>query len=177
MEVSPATAVLPSDALASSGCDSVTIEYANSKSLTLETGEIGRLANGSIMLKAGDTMVYTNACADYQLLESDFTPLQVAYHERLSAAGRTACASLAPEHASQNPALYSHHANLVQCLIAFSAQNQCTGIGLCHALFFQGVLSVQWWIHQARWAPPRDRDSYLKAGGPPTAALVPQGVA
>lgn len=96
VEVGPAAAALPIDVLTSARCDAVTIEYAGSKSLTLETGEIGRLANGSIMLKAGDTMVYTNACADYKLLESDFTPLQVAYHERLSAAGRTACASSTP---------------------------------------------------------------------------------
>jgi hypothetical protein len=86
-------ASLPINDLASSRCDTKTIKYAGSKSLTLETGEIGRLASGSIMLTAGDTMIYTNACADYELLNSDFTPLQVAYHERLSAAGRTACAS------------------------------------------------------------------------------------
>lgn len=73
-----------------SRADSISIKYANSQSLTLETGEIGRLANGSAMLTAGDTMIYTNVCADSQVLESDFTPLQIAYHERLSAAGRTA---------------------------------------------------------------------------------------
>jgi hypothetical protein len=86
-------AVLP-DPLAGSRCDTISIQYAGSKTLTLETGEIGRLANGSIMLTAGDTMIYTNACASQELLDSDFTPLQVVYHERLSAAGRTACAPL-----------------------------------------------------------------------------------
>lgn len=88
----PAATALPIDVLTNSRCDTKSIEYADSKSITLETGEIGRLANGSIMLRAGDTMIYTNVCSDYEILESDFTPLQIVYHERLSAAGRTACA-------------------------------------------------------------------------------------
>jgi hypothetical protein len=78
------------DALNSATSQSVRIEYAGSKRLTLETGEIGRLAAGSVMLTAGDTMIYTNVCASPQVMDADFTPLQVAYHERLSAAGRTA---------------------------------------------------------------------------------------
>eukprot|EP00892_Ulva_mutabilis_P002428 jgi/Ulvmu1/12186/UM085_0050.1 len=68
----------------------VTIQYAGSKELTLETGEIGRLAGGSIMLTAGETMIYSNSCADRNPMQGGFTPLQVSYHERLSAGGRTA---------------------------------------------------------------------------------------
>lgn len=79
---------LPADAQHSR----VTITYAGSKSITLETGEMGRLAAGSVMLTAGETMIYSNACAERTPMSGDFTPLQVSYHERLSAAGRTACA-------------------------------------------------------------------------------------
>lgn len=68
----------------------VTISYAGSKSIVLETGEIGRLAGGAVMLTAGETVIYSNACADRTPMAGGYTPLQVTYHERLSAGGRTA---------------------------------------------------------------------------------------
>jgi hypothetical protein len=70
------------------------IKYAGGKELKLETGEIGRLASGSVMLTSGDTMLYTNVCIDPETKgDGHFVPLQVVYHERMSASGRTQCAS------------------------------------------------------------------------------------
>lgn len=58
--------------------------------LTLETGEIGRQANGAVMAKLGDTMLYTTACCSNEPAgDGSFLPLQVHYAERFSAAGRT----------------------------------------------------------------------------------------
>lgn len=71
---------------------SVDIGYGDGQSLRLETGEIGRLAAASVMLTAGDTMLYTTVCHDREPKgDGSFIPLQVIYQERLSAGGRTLC--------------------------------------------------------------------------------------
>jgi polyribonucleotide nucleotidyltransferase len=58
--------------------------------IVLETGEIGRQANGAILATMGDTVIYTTACCDTKPTgDGSFTPLQVHYQERFSAAGRT----------------------------------------------------------------------------------------
>lgn len=86
---------------------SVTITYAGSRLITLETGEMGRLAAGSVMLTAGETKIYSNACAERTPMSGGFTPLQVSYHERLSAGGRTACAPPPPNLPSNRSHLWS----------------------------------------------------------------------
>lgn len=94
---------LPPDAVAfamlpSMDHQEVTIEYAKGRSLKLETGEIGRLASGSVMLTSGDTMVYCNACVEPEAKEGlGFAPFSVHFQERMSAGGRTLCA-LPPPH-------------------------------------------------------------------------------
>jgi polyribonucleotide nucleotidyltransferase len=64
--------------------------------LVIETGEIGRLAGGAVMVSAGETMVYATACSGPPPSsesggsnDGSFVPLQVHYQERFSAAGRT----------------------------------------------------------------------------------------
>lgn len=58
--------------------------------LTFETGKIAKQASGSIVLKTGDTVILTTACASNEPMEGvDFLPLRVDYQERLSAAGKT----------------------------------------------------------------------------------------
>lgn len=61
------------------------------KTLTLETGKIGRQAGGSVLLRCEDTVVFATACASATASEEiDFLPLRVDYQEKYSSAGRTA---------------------------------------------------------------------------------------
>ncbi|KAI7736786.1 hypothetical protein M8C21_016433 [Ambrosia artemisiifolia] len=58
--------------------------------ITVETGQIGRQASGSVVVRDGETIVYTTVCmADVPSEPSDFFPMSVHYQERFSAAGRT----------------------------------------------------------------------------------------
>lgn len=66
-----------------------TIEVGNQK-LIFETGVIAKQANGSVILRVGDTMVFSTACAKNEASEEvDFFPLRVDYQEKFSAAGKT----------------------------------------------------------------------------------------
>ncbi|KAK9785006.1 hypothetical protein WJX73_001650 [Symbiochloris irregularis] len=56
--------------------------------ITLETGEIGRQANGAVMLTVGETVIYATACCGDQGADGSFLPMQVQYSERFSSAGR-----------------------------------------------------------------------------------------
>jgi len=58
--------------------------------LIFETGKIARQANGAVLVRCGDTMVFNTAVAAPQAAESiDFFPLRVDYQEKFSAAGKT----------------------------------------------------------------------------------------
>jgi polyribonucleotide nucleotidyltransferase len=60
------------------------------KEIILENGLIARQAGGSIMLKAGETMILATVCSkDKPADEIDFLPLKVDYTERFSSAGKT----------------------------------------------------------------------------------------
>ncbi|NGX38403.1 MAG: Polyribonucleotide nucleotidyltransferase [Chlamydiae bacterium] len=60
------------------------------RELTFETGKIARQANGSVILRSGDTMILATACAsDTPLLDVDFLPLRVDYQEKFSSSGKT----------------------------------------------------------------------------------------
>ncbi|CAG9464049.1 unnamed protein product [Pedinophyceae sp. YPF-701] len=67
---------------------SVTVTIGG-RELTLETGEVGRQADGSIMATEGETVILTTACAGNAMGDGSFVPFQVQYQERFSAAGRT----------------------------------------------------------------------------------------
>jgi polyribonucleotide nucleotidyltransferase len=57
--------------------------------VTLETGELARQANGSVLVTMGDTVVLVTACAEAQPRPGrDFFPLTVNYQEKTYAAGR-----------------------------------------------------------------------------------------
>lgn len=61
----------------------------NGKKLTIETGRFAKQANGSVMVRCGDTMVLVTAVAAEEAKEDqDFFPLQVEYREKTSAAGK-----------------------------------------------------------------------------------------
>jgi polyribonucleotide nucleotidyltransferase len=58
--------------------------------ITFETGQIARQANGAVVVKAGETMVFTSACASSEAMENvDFLPLRVDYQEKFASAGKT----------------------------------------------------------------------------------------
>ena len=65
-----------------------TTELAGRK-LTIETGKIAGLANGSVMVKYGDTVVMVNVTASKEPKDGvDFFPLSVDYEEKLYAVGK-----------------------------------------------------------------------------------------
>lgn len=60
------------------------------KELVFETGKMARQANGSVMLRCGDTVVFATACASQDPLpDVDFLPLRVDYQEKFSSVGKT----------------------------------------------------------------------------------------
>ena len=59
------------------------------KSFSIETGRFAKQANGSVMVRYGDTMVLVTAVASPEAKpDQDFFPLQVEYREKTSAAGK-----------------------------------------------------------------------------------------
>ena len=59
------------------------------RTLTIETGKLAGLANGSALVKYGDTAVLVNVTASKEPKEGiDFFPLSVDYQERLYAVGK-----------------------------------------------------------------------------------------
>lgn len=60
------------------------------KILSIETGKIGRQADGSVIVKYGETIVHAAVCASKKKPEKfeDFIPLTVNYQEKTYAAGR-----------------------------------------------------------------------------------------
>jgi len=59
------------------------------KIFSIETGRYARQANGSVMVRYGDTMVLVSAVASPEAREDQsFFPLQVEYREKTSAAGK-----------------------------------------------------------------------------------------
>jgi polyribonucleotide nucleotidyltransferase len=62
----------------------------NGKEIVFESGKIARQANGSVMVRSGDTMVLATACSSPEPLpDVDFLPLKVDYQEKFSGAGKT----------------------------------------------------------------------------------------
>src|SRR5437667_12511416 len=67
---------------------SATAKVGN-QSIQIETGRLAKQADGSVLLRAGDSMVLVTAVSQKEpKLGFDFFPLTVDYQERLSAAGR-----------------------------------------------------------------------------------------
>lgn len=55
---------------------------------SLETGQLAKFANGSVVVKCGETIVLVTAVASDELKDVDFLPLTVEYREKLSAVGK-----------------------------------------------------------------------------------------
>lgn len=66
-----------------------TIELADGRSITIETGKLAKQADGSVVVRMGDTMVLATVVSAKEANEDvDFMPLSVDYREKFSAAGR-----------------------------------------------------------------------------------------
>ncbi|EPT34762.1 polyribonucleotide nucleotidyltransferase [Bacteroidetes bacterium oral taxon 272 str. F0290] len=66
-----------------------TIELPDGRTITLETGKLAKQADGSVMLRMGNTMLLATVCAAKDAVPgTDFMPLQVDYKEKYSAFGR-----------------------------------------------------------------------------------------
>ena len=66
-----------------------TIELADGRRIEIETGKLAKQADGSVVVKMGDTMLLgTVVAAKDAKPDTDFMPLQVEYKEKYAAAGR-----------------------------------------------------------------------------------------
>ncbi len=66
-----------------------TIEMPGGNSISIETGKLAKQADGSVVVKMGDTMLLATVVSNKDAREGvDFLPLTVEYKEKFSAAGR-----------------------------------------------------------------------------------------
>ena len=66
-----------------------TIDRGDGRSITIETGKLAKQANGSVVVRQGDTMLLATVVASEEAKEGiDFLPLTVEYREKYAAAGR-----------------------------------------------------------------------------------------
>ncbi|MEN8117829.1 MAG: polyribonucleotide nucleotidyltransferase [Bacteroidota bacterium] len=66
-----------------------TIELADGKTITIETGKLAKQADGSVVVRMGDTMLLATVVSAKEAKEDvDFMPVSVDYREKFSAAGR-----------------------------------------------------------------------------------------
>ena len=66
----------------------VVIELAPGKTIEISTGKMSNLANGSCIMKMGDTQILVAACSGPARPGTDFFPLQVDYREKYCSAGK-----------------------------------------------------------------------------------------
>ncbi len=66
-----------------------TIQLADGRTITIETGKVAKQTDGAVMLKMNNTVLLATVCAAKDAVPgTDFMPLQVDYREQYSAAGR-----------------------------------------------------------------------------------------
>jgi polyribonucleotide nucleotidyltransferase len=66
-----------------------TITMGDGREITIETGKLAKQADGSVMVRMGDTMLLATVCAAKEALpDTDFMPLSVEYKEKFAAFGR-----------------------------------------------------------------------------------------
>ena len=58
------------------------------KNITIETGELAKQANGSVLVRYGDTVILTAAVMGHTPITQDFFPLTVLYQEKLYSVGK-----------------------------------------------------------------------------------------
>ena len=66
-----------------------TIQLADGRTITIETGKVAKQADGSVVLRMNNTVLLATVCAAKDAVPgTDFMPLQVDYREQYAAAGR-----------------------------------------------------------------------------------------
>jgi polyribonucleotide nucleotidyltransferase len=66
-----------------------TITLDDGRQITIETGRLARQANGSAVVKMGNTMLLATVVSNKERREGiDFLPLSVDYQEKFASAGR-----------------------------------------------------------------------------------------
>lgn len=66
-----------------------TFDLGDGRTVTLETGKLARQADGSVVVKVGDTMLLATVVSNKEPKEDvDFFPLSVDYQEKFASAGR-----------------------------------------------------------------------------------------
>jgi polyribonucleotide nucleotidyltransferase len=66
-----------------------TFKLADGREITLETGKLAKQADGSVVVKMGDTMLLATVVSNKDAKEgTDFLPLSVDYQEKFASAGR-----------------------------------------------------------------------------------------
>ncbi len=66
-----------------------TIDLGEGRQITLETGKLAKQADGSVVVRMGDTMLLATVVAKSEIKEGQsFLPLSVDYQEKYAAAGR-----------------------------------------------------------------------------------------
>ena len=58
------------------------------KKLIVENGELAKQANGSVLIRYGDTVILTAAVMGHNAITQDFFPLTVLYQEKLYSVGK-----------------------------------------------------------------------------------------
>lgn len=67
-----------------------TVHLSETQQLIFETGKIAKQAGGAVLVRLGDTVVFSSACAAKKPEAGiDFLPLRVDYQEKFSSAGKT----------------------------------------------------------------------------------------
>ena len=64
-----------------------TMEFEG-KTLSVEVGELAKQADGSALVRYGDTVVLSTACASSEAKDTDFFPLTVTFEEKLYSVGK-----------------------------------------------------------------------------------------
>ena len=66
-----------------------TLQLADGRTITIETGKVAKQADGSVMLRMNNSVLLATVCAAKDAVPgTDFMPLQVDYREQYAAAGR-----------------------------------------------------------------------------------------
>ncbi len=66
-----------------------TFDIGDGRTITIETGKLAKQADGSVVVRMGDTMLLATVCAKQDAGENvDFMPLTVDYQEKYASAGK-----------------------------------------------------------------------------------------
>jgi len=69
-----------------------TLQLADGRTITIETGKVAKQTDGAVMLTMNNTVLLATVCAAKDAVPgTDFMPLQVDYREQYSAAAFQIC--------------------------------------------------------------------------------------